>query len=180
MAFDAATQAYRLTGVDLTRIEGIEGHTALKVLSEIGTDMSPWPTSKHFASWLGLTPNNRVSGGKRLAPRRLAPHANRAAAALRVAAQSLHRSHTASGAFLRRMKAKAGMPKAIEATAHKLAVYIYNCLKHGSDYVDRGQDYYEAQYRHRVLKHLARSAHDLGFRLVKEETSASAQLTPAL
>lgn len=174
-AFDAAGEVYRMTGVDLTRIEGIQGHTALKVVSEVGRDMSPWPSYRHFSSWMGLCPNNRVSGGKKLPPRKLAPNANRAATALRLAAQSLHRSRSALGAYLRRMKARVGMPKAIQATAHKLAIYIYTMLKYGTDYVDRGQDYYERQYRDRVLKSLGRRAKELGYRLVQEEGTLSPQ-----
>ncbi len=174
-AFDAAGEVYRMTGVDLTRIEGIQGHTALKVVSEVGRDMSPWPTYRHFSSWMGLCPNNRVSGGKRLPPRKPAPNAHRAATALRLAAQSLHRSRTALGAYLRRMKARVGMPKAIQATAHKLAIYIYTMLKYGTDYVDRGQDYYERQYRDRVLKNLGRRAKELGYRLVQEKATLNPQ-----
>ena len=79
--FDMRTQLYRMTGVDLTRIDGVDGYTALKVVSEIGTDMSKWPSAKHFATWLGLSPNNRVTGGKVISSR-TKPSANRAAKAL--------------------------------------------------------------------------------------------------
>lgn len=172
LSFDAAAEIYRMTGVDLTKINGIQAQTALKVLSEIGPDVSAWPTHKHFTSWLGLCPTNRISGGKKLGRRRVMPNANRAAAALRVAAQSLHHSHSALGAFLRRMKARVGMPKAIEATAHKLAIQIYYILKYGTDYVDKGQDYYEQTYQNHVLKQLTRQARRLGYQLVKEGTAA--------
>ena len=84
--------------MDLTRIDGVDGYTALKVVSEIGTDMSKWPSAKHFASWLGLSPNNRVTGGKVISSR-TKPSANRAAKALRLAANALHRSDSALGAF---------------------------------------------------------------------------------
>ncbi|HWB07965.1 MAG TPA: IS110 family transposase [Pirellulales bacterium] len=164
-SFDARTAVYRAAGVDLTRIDGIQGHTALKLLSEIGTDMSRWKTHKHFASWLGLCPNNRVSGGKRLSSRVL-PSANRAAAALRLAAASLHRSQTALGAYLRRMKARLGGPAAVTATAHKLARLVYEVLKHGWTYVDKGVQWYETQYRDRILTSLSRRAKELGFQLV--------------
>jgi len=176
--FDAAGEVYRITGVDLTKINAIQGNTALKVISEIGTDVRPWPNEKHFTSWLGLCPDNRSSGGKKLRQRKVPPNANRAAEALRIAARSLHRSSSALGAFLRRMKARVGMPKAIEATARKLAVQIYYMLKHGTDYVDRGQDYYERAYQDRVLKNLSSNARKLGYRLVKEEP-ASTQPQPA-
>ena len=157
-----------MTGVDLAAINGLEAHTVLKVLSETGLDMTKWPTSKHFGSWLGLAPNNRVSGGKVLS-RRTMPNANRAAAALRVAAQALHRSRSALGAFLRRRAAQADMPKAITATAYKLARIIYGMLTQGTAFVEHGQDYYERHYRDRVLKNLTRRATELGYSLVKQD-----------
>ena len=106
--FDAQGQLYRMTGVDLTRIDGVDAYTALKVISEIGTDMTKWPSAKHFASWLGLSPNNRITGG-RVMSSKTKPSANRAAAALRLAANALHRSDSALGAFLRRKKAHLGV-----------------------------------------------------------------------
>ena len=121
--FDLRSHLYRMTGVDLTRIDGVDAFTALKVVSEIGTDMTRWPSAKHFASWLGLSPNNRVTGGKVLSSRTKAS-ANGAAKALRLAANALHRSNSALGAFLRRKKSHLGSPKAITATAHKLARII--------------------------------------------------------
>ena len=102
--FDVQSHLYRITGVDLTRIDGVDGFTALKVISEIGTDMTKWESAGHFASWLGLSPNNRVTGGKVISSK-TKPSANRAAAALRLAANALHRSDSALGAFLRRKKA---------------------------------------------------------------------------
>ncbi len=170
LGFDATAELYRMTGVDLTAVNGLQAHTVLKVLSETGVDMTKWKTSKQFSSWLGLAPNNRVSGGKVLS-RRTAPNANRAAAALRVAAQALHHSHSASGAFLRRIAARDGMPKAITATAHKLARIIYNMLRFGTAFVEPGQDYYEHQYHTRVVKNLTRRAKELGYRLVKHDDS---------
>jgi len=170
LGFDATAELYRMTGVNLTVVKGLQAHTVLKVLSETGVDMTKWKTSKQFASWLGLAPNNRVSGGRVLS-RRTAPNANRAAAALRVAAQALHHSHSASGAFLRRIAARDGMPKAITATAHKLARIIYNMLRFGTEFVEPGQDYYERQYHTRVVKNLTRRAKELGYRLVKHDDS---------
>lgn len=167
-SFDATAELYRVTGVDLTAIEGLGAHTVLKVLSEIGLDMTKWPSAKHFGSWLGLAPNNRVSGGKVLS-RRTRPTANRAATALRVAAQSLHRSKSALGAFLRRKAAKLGMPKAITATAYKLARRIYSMLANGTAFVDPGQDAYERAHTARVVRNLSRRAHDLGYHLVKDD-----------
>ncbi|MCW7551672.1 IS110 family transposase [Endozoicomonas gorgoniicola] len=170
-AFDVRTHLYRVTGVDLTSIEGIEENTALKVVSEIGTDMSRWPTVKHFCSWLGLSPGNKISGGKVLSSKtKRIP--NRAASALRMAALTLVSSKSALGAYYRRMRSKLGAPKAITATAHKLARLIYSMLKNGSEYVDRGQDYYEEQYRDRVIKNMRKRAEDMGYKLVEIETAA--------
>lgn len=163
--FDARSQLYRITGVDLTRIDGIDESIALKVVSEIGTDVSRWKSEKHFASWLCLSPGNKVSGGKVLNTR-TNPSANRAAAALRMAAFALSNSKSALGAYFRRMRARLGAPKAITATAHKLARLIYTMLKHGTEYVDRGQDYYEREYRQRALRNLTKRAAHLGFTLL--------------
>jgi transposase len=118
--------------VDLTRIEGIDETTALNVLGEIGLDMSRWATVKHFTSWLGLCLHHKISGGRVLS-RRTRPTANLAAAALRQAEASLHRSQSALGAFFRRLKSRKGTPKAITATAHKLARHIDTMLKHGEE-----------------------------------------------
>jgi transposase len=170
LRFQALDPLHRILGVDLTRIDGIDAHTALKILSEIGTDMSRWPTVKHFTSWLGLCPGNKLSGGKRLSGR-TKPCASRAAAALRMAASSLHRSKTAIGAYLRRMKGRLGAPKAITATAHRLARLLYLVLKHGWEYVDPGQNWYEQQHQDRVLKSLTRRASQLGYQLVPVPSS---------
>jgi transposase len=171
LAFDARAALYRMAGVDLTVIEGIDESTALVLLSEIGTDMSRWPSEKHFCSWLGLCPHHRISGGKVLS-RRTKPCANRAAAALRLAAFSLHRSQCGLGAFLRRLKSRVGAPKAITATAHKLARLIYSLLKHGTAYVMRGMEEYEREYQERVVRNLSRRAKELGYGLVALEAPA--------
>ena len=149
----------------LTRINGVDAYTALKVISEVGTDMTRWPTAKHFASWLGLSPNNRITGG-RVISSKTKPSANRAAKALRLAANALYRSNSALGAFLRRKKAQLGPPKAITATAHKLARIIYAMLRYGQQYVDAGAEYYDSQYRQRALRAAKRRAAQLGYELV--------------
>src|SRR5574341_525558 len=163
--FDARLPLFRATGVDLTAIEGINEHTALVVLSEIGTDMSRWPTEKHFAAWLGLCPLHKISGGKVLS-RKVRPSANRAAVALRLAASCLHHSRSALGAFFRRLKARLGTPKAVVATAHKLARLVYRLLKYGEAYVAQGMAEYEQTYRERVVQSLARKAKALGYKLL--------------
>ena len=164
--FDARAALFRMAGVDLTVIEGIEEATALTVVSEIGTAMSRWPTVKHFCSWLGLCPGQRISGGKVLS-RRTKPSGNRAAAALRLAAYALHRSQSALGAFLRRLKARVGAPKAITATAHKLARLVYSLVKHGTAYVTEGMEEYERRYRERAVTNRSRRAKELGYELVQ-------------
>jgi len=174
-AFDARAALYRMAGGDLTGIEGIEESTAPVVLSEIGTDMSRWPSAKQFCSWLGLCPEHRISGGKVLA-RRTKPCANRAAAALRLAAHALHRSQSALGAFLRRLKARVGAPKAITATAHKLARLVYSLLKNGTAYVTQGMEEYERRYRERLVQNLSRRAKELGYALVEAPAPAAAEL----
>lgn len=163
--FDARSALYRVTGVDLTDVTGLEAGSALSLVSEIGTDMSRWKSANHFASWLGLCPGTKVSGGNRLSSKTKAT-ANRAAGVLRVAAASLHHSHSALGAFYRRMAARIGKPQAVTATAHKLARIVYSLLKHGTAYVEAGQDAYERQYHERVLQNLDRRAQTLGFQLV--------------
>ena len=164
-AFDVRGELYRMSGVDLTAIDGINDITALKVLAETGTDMSRWKSEKHFSSWLGLSPGNKISGGKILSSK-TKPTTNRAAAALRMAAFTLSNSKSALGAYYRRMRSRQGAPKAITATAHKLARLIYSMLKHGTEYVDQGQDYYEQQYQDRVMKNLKQRAAQMGFTLV--------------
>ncbi len=169
--FDARARLYWLCGVDLTAIEGIDETTALVLISEIGTDMSRWPSLKHFASWLGLCPQHKITGGKILS-RRIRRGASRAKRALRLAARSLHHSKSALGAFFRRIKARYGTPAAITAAAHKLARFVYSLLKHGTAYVAQEMEQYEAKYRERKLQVVVRQARALGFELVA--TSAAA------
>lgn len=164
-AFDLRTCLYQLTGVDLTAVDGLDSVLAQKIIAEIGTDMSKWPTVKHFTSWLRLAPKNEISGGKLLRSKS-GKTTNRAAAAFRMAAQAISRSDSASGAFYRRIKAKHGAPKAIVATAHRIARIVYRMLKYREAYVDPGADHYEQQYRQRAVKNLKRKAVKLGFKLV--------------
>lgn len=168
--FDLRTALLRTCGVDLTRINGVETTTALKVVAEVGPDLSRFKSAKHFASWLGLCPGTKISGGKVLsgASKRTA---NRLAQALRMAAFALSRSQSALGAYYRRLSGRLDKPKAITATAHKLARLIYTLLTKGTDYVDKGQDYYEERYRQRVVHHLNRRAASLGFTLTPIESA---------
>ena len=169
--FNLRLYLYQLAGVDLTQIDGVNALTVQTVLSEIGTDMSKWPTVKHFTSWLGLSPRNDISGGKVLKRGTKKTH-NPASQALRMAASSLSRSDSALGAFYRRMRAKFGPQKAITTTAHKLARIFYFMLKRREEYVDPGESYYQEKYRQRVVRNLNRKAKALGFQLVPVESAA--------
>ncbi len=166
--FDLRTQLFKMCGVDLTRIDGIDVTTALAVISETGTDMSRFPTAGHFASWLGLCPGTRITGGVVMSgkTRRVA---NRAAQALRLAAAALRSSQSALGAYFRRMCGRMDKPKAVTAAAHKLARLLYTMLTKGEEYTDQGQDYYEERYRERVARQLALRAEKMGMKLVVNE-----------
>lgn len=163
--FDLRSHLYRISGVDLTRIDGINVLTAQTLVSEIGLDMGPWQTEKQFASWLGLCPDHRSSGGQVLT-RRTRRVVNRAATALRLAASTLRHSQSALGANFRRLRARLGAPKAITAMAHKLARLVYRMVKYGRQYVDKGLEYYEAKYREQRRKWLAKQAKELNLQLV--------------
>ena len=169
-AFDLRTHLYRLTGIDLTQVPGLQALTIHTVLSEVGLDMSKWPTDKHFSSWLGLSPDNRISGGKVLATgsRRVQ---NRASRALRMAAQSLRTSPSYLGAFYRRMRSKLGPAKATTATAHKLAKILYHMLKEKTPYRERGAEVYIQKDQERKIRQLRKHAKSLGFDVVSHPSS---------
>lgn len=167
--FDVRTPLHQLTGIDLSQIDGIGPYNALRLLSEIGTDMTRWPSVQHFTSWLTLAPMNKVSGG-RLLSSRTQPSANRAAAILRLAAMNLGRTQTALGAFYRRLAFRVGKAKAITATARKLAILVYRTLKDGLLYKDPGADAYDAHHRTHVVRRLRQRAANLGFQLVNIAT----------
>jgi transposase len=162
--FDVANLLYRIAGVDLTVLEGIDANTALVILSEVGRDVSRFPTAKHFSSWLGLSPQHQGSGGK-IRSRRVRHGASRAGRTFRLAVLGCHHAKHALGAFYRRIQARAGAAKAIVATARKLAERVYRLLKYGAEYVCQEMEAYEAAYRKRLLKGLARRAAEMGYRL---------------
>ena len=164
--FDGRTLLHQLAGVDLSAIDGLESATVLTILSETGTDMSPWSSAKHWAAWLTLAPNNRITGGKPIRKKGLVIRPNRAAQAFRLAAQTLERAQCALGAFFRRIRSRHGRQAAIKATAHKLALVFYSMLKNHTEYRDPGVNYYEQRYRETLLKSLTRNAATLGFALV--------------
>lgn len=166
--FDLRTQLFKMCGVDLTRIDGINVTTALTVISEVGVEMSRFPSDKHFASWLGLCPGTKITGGK-VMNSKTKRCANRAAQALRLAASALRTSQSALGAYFRRLCSRMDKSKAVTAAAYKLARLIYAMLTKGEEYTDQGQDYYEELYRERVLKQLNKRAEKLGMKLVLAE-----------
>ncbi len=165
--FGARALLFRMAGVDLTAIEGISETTALVILSEIGVDLSRFRHEKNFVSWLGLCPQHRGSGG-RIYQRRTRRGANRAARALRMAAQGCHRAQNALGAFYRRIQSRAGGAKAVTATARKIAERVYRLLKYGQEYVRQSEEASESAYRLRQEKALAKKASSLGYKLVPE------------
>lgn len=156
---------YRAFGVDLTEVPGINSLTAQMLLTEIGPDLSRFPTAAAFCSWLRLCPNPKISGGQVLSSR-TQPTKNRAALALRMATQGLHRSDSFLGDYFRRMKARMGAPKAMTATAHKLARIIYHMVTTQQEY---DASVFQQQEQRRRLQKSARllaQARDLGFQLV--------------
>jgi len=168
--FDLRTHLFKVCGVDLTRINGINVTTALAVISETGADMSRFATVKHFTSWLGLCPGTKITGGK-VVSSKTKPCANRAAQALRLAAASLYKSKSAMGAYFRRLCSRMDKPKAITAAAHKLARLVYTMLTKGQEYTDQGQQYYEQRYKDQVLRQMIKRAEKLGMKLVPNENS---------
>src|SRR6267142_670494 len=169
--FDVRTALYYVVGLDLTEIEGISELTALTLISELGPGVSRFASVKKFCSWLGLCPNWKKTGG-RVRSSRTRRGVNRAALALRLAAQSLHHSRGALGGFLRRMKGRLGTQAAVTATAHKLARIVYLALKHGMTYMRQSQEEYEAQMKEKQIKALKRKARQLGLEII-EKTSGS-------
>jgi transposase len=163
------TTLWRFAGVDLTRIDGIAPDAAKTIVTEVGTDLSAFPSENHFASWLRLCPRMSVSGGKPLRKRRNAVGATRISNALRMAAVSLHRSKTALGAAYRRIARHKGAGVAVFAIARQLAHLVFRTLRHGQDYVDIGAQAYELKYQSRRVASLKEAARSLGFSLVEED-----------
>jgi transposase len=159
------TQLHQVCGVDLTKIPGIKEQSAQIIISEVGLDMGRWNTEKQFSSFLGLCPNNFITGGKilRRATRKVY---NRAADTLRLSAQSLTHSKRALGAKYLRLRARLGAPKAIVAMAHHLARLVYRMLRYGENYVEKGIEHYEQRFRLQRIKWLKKEAQSLNLQLV--------------
>ncbi len=152
-------------GIDPTLLPGLTDKTLLQLLAETGTDLSRWPTSGHFTSWLGLAPSMHQSGQVRKSRRRRRAK-TQAGLIFRLMAQSLGQSkYLALGGFYRRIKGRHGAPVAIVATARKLAVLYYNLMRHGKSYVEQGLEIYEEKYRNKILSNLKKRAQSLGFQL---------------
>ena len=168
---DLRTEAYKLFGVDVTQIPGLE-ENALPLFSEVGRDMSKWPTAPHFVSWLALCPDNDISGGK-LLWRGVRTVKNRAGHLFRLAAFSLHHSPTPLGNYLRRMKAKLGPRAATTATAHKIALIFYTMVKNQVEYDESIWATRDAHREKRFEMKLKRQAKQLGYQLVPMEHQAA-------
>lgn len=160
--FDLRTHLYRISGVDFTQIDGLDVLNVQTILSEVGLNPDAFPTVKHFTSWLAICPNNRITGA-RIKSRSTRKAPNRAAEAFRMAAYTLTHSSSALGGFYRRMRARLGTPKAITATAHKIARIFYQMWKYRTPYRDLAADYYEQRYKERVLSNMKKTARQIGY-----------------
>ena len=169
--FDLRQDLFRVTGTDLTQIDGIDVMTAMTVLSEVGGDMTKWKTENHFVSWLKLSPDNKISGGKVIGKGRM-PTNNRATSALKMAASNLRESASYLGAQFRRFRSRLGPPVATKAMAAKLARLVYRMLRYGMKYVDQGAQFYEAQYRKQQVSYLKRRAAQLGLQIIEATVAA--------
>jgi transposase len=168
--FNARAQYARIIGVDLVAVMGLSASSVQTIISEIGTDMSRWPTVKHFCAWVGLAPRNDISGGKVLRSR-TRKVVNRAAQAFRQAAQAVTRSDSALGAYYRTMRARKGPVQATVATAHKIARIVYHLLKHGEAYEEESAAEYEQKRQERELRQLQRRATKLGYTLTQTDAA---------
>ncbi len=156
--------------MDFTTIDGLDVLTVQTIISEVGLDTSKFKSAKHFSSWLGLCPGCRITGG-RVKSSQTRQVVNRAATAFRLAAQAVSRSKTALGAFYRRICSRLGAPKAMTATAHKIARLFYTLWTKKESYVDQGAEYYETRYRERVIKNLKQRAKSLGLEVVEASSA---------
>jgi transposase len=169
--FNLRKELFRMTGTDLTQIDGIDVMAAMTVISEVGWDMSKWKTENHFVSWLKLSPDNKISGGKIIGKGRM-PTNNRAATVLRMAATTLRESDSYLGAQFRRFRTRLGPPVATKAMAAKLARLIYRMLRYGMKYTDQGAALYDAQHRKQQVIHLKRKAAQLGLEIIEVAPAA--------
>jgi len=165
---DVRTLLYECFGTDVTAIPGINESNGLALFSELGADLGVWETDKRFSSWLGVSPNVQSSAGK-VRSSQTRKMANRVAGVFRMAARSVSRSKSALGAFYRRMKARLGAPKAMTATAHKIALIFYHMVRERTTYREVGETEYTQQQEQRMLKRLKQQAKRLGYTLTLQE-----------
>ncbi|MDE5061868.1 transposase, partial [Wolbachia endosymbiont of Drosophila tsacasi] len=158
----------RITGMDFTKVPGLDILSIQTIISETGINHNKWSTEKHFSSWLGLSPANKITGEKVFSTR-TRKVINRAANAFRMAANSVGNSKSSLGAYYRRLKKRLGAPKAITAIARKIACIFYSMLKYGQEYVKKGMEYYEIRYKERAVKILIKKAREFGYTLVQQE-----------
>ena len=164
-AFDVPSEMYRILGVDLTAIPGMSAQGVLNFFCEVGPQITRFPSSKHFASWLGLCPDNRISGGKILSSKTRNVRC-RLANALRMAATTLYRSHSALGDYFRRLRARLGSPAAITAAAHKLARILFAMLRDRRSFDPQLLGTLNEKHLRRRQNSLRKYAASLGFELV--------------
>ena len=164
--FNLQRELQRIAGVDFTKIPGLGVLSIQAIIAETGFDPTKWPSEKHFSSWLGLSPANKITGGKVYSTRTRKVN-SRAAVVFRTSAVAAGKSKTALGAFYRRLKSRSGAMLAITATARKIACMFYSMFKYGNEYVEKGMTEYEDRYRDRVVKNLTRRAKELGFNLTQ-------------
>jgi transposase len=167
--FDLRTETYKLFGVDVTQIPGLETNVVPR-FREIGRDLGRWPSAGHFVSWLSLCPDHDISGG-RVLWRGIRRANNRAGQIFRLAAQSLHRSPTPMGEYLRRLKAKLGPAGAITATARKIATLFYTLVTRQVEFDYAPWQATDAKRQQRIQARLTRQARRLGYQLVPLEAS---------
>ncbi len=167
--FDATEILQQITGTDVTEIFGINDSNAIEILCETGFDMNKWPTEKHFTAWLNLAPNNRISGGKVLSSK-IPRKKNRAGQVFRLAAYAVQRSNNWLALFYHRIKSKAGVRKAITATARKIAVIFYKMVKDRIMFSPVSIDAYAESFKQRQLKKLERQAKSFGLKLTPRLT----------
>jgi transposase len=164
-AFDLGAELTRLMGVDLRTIDGIDLMTAQTIYSEVGADLSAWPTEGDWASWLELVPRHDITGGKVIRQKKR-PSNNRVATALRNAAEALYRSDSYLGAKYRYFTGRLEGLKGVKAMAHYLACLVYRLLTKGQAWVDRGAAYYQNKRQQREMVHLQKRAAAAGMKLV--------------
>jgi transposase len=152
--FNTSQYLKAILGVDVLAIYGISDISGLEILSETGTDMSKWPTEKHFVSWLNLCPNNKISGGKMISSMLLKKKPDAASQAFRNAANAVQRSDNWLGDYFRRMKAKGGNTYAMVATARKIATIYYKMVRHKQEFRPLDLNDYQQKYKRAKIAYL--------------------------